>query len=496
MGDRMWHKVVSVALTLLAQALLWVYIQKGLMTSLFDGAALFDPSAGTIALCLLVVAAAIALSRPSRIREALESDACVAILGVLGAIGVLASRFWFPLASDALGVALCYLALVAEALSFSAVFLAWARRLCGQIYGWGLGKVFAVQVAAILLSLLLVPIHMNGTAYVAAIGVSVFPVASMCLIAVRHLEAIPDTPSGDGGAKKTDKRVTVLLASIALLFAAVGVLSYLPYFGPGKPQSYEEDPATFALTVVPLVLLVLVASLSERFAMRPRALAMFAVVAALLVVFVLFSLAFAIATDSDLQFGLARLARRISRSMAFFTVLMVVYRFDIDPEMPVALAFVAPAILPKAVLATVEIADPAAGISNASGAYAVLMVAGFVITVMLVFLCIANIDGRLMGTLLGAESAGILSSVSVDTGASASSELVGACRALGKEYGLTQREMDVVRLFFQGMTAREAAHALSISVGTVNTHSGSAYRKLDIHSRAELIERVERARGL
>lgn len=49
--------------------------------------------------------------------------------------------------------------------------------------------------------------------------------------------------------------------------------------------------------------------------------------------------------------------------------------------------------------------------------------------------------------------------------------------------GLTQREVDVLRLVAQGMSDPEIAEQLHISPRTVNTHLTSIYRKLNVNSR-------------
>jgi DNA-binding CsgD family transcriptional regulator len=53
--------------------------------------------------------------------------------------------------------------------------------------------------------------------------------------------------------------------------------------------------------------------------------------------------------------------------------------------------------------------------------------------------------------------------------------------------GLTQRESDVVRAIAGGMSNPEAASALRLSRKTVETHLSSAYRKLGVRSRTQLV---------
>ena len=70
---------------------------------------------------------------------------------------------------------------------------------------------------------------------------------------------------------------------------------------------------------------------------------------------------------------------------------------------------------------------------------------------------------------------------------SAYTEVGGGRIALLQPYGLSKREAEVCDLLLQGYTLRQAAGLLSIAYSTVNTYCTSAYRKLEINSRTELI---------
>jgi PAS domain S-box-containing protein len=55
-------------------------------------------------------------------------------------------------------------------------------------------------------------------------------------------------------------------------------------------------------------------------------------------------------------------------------------------------------------------------------------------------------------------------------------------------YGLTAREISVAKLLAVGLLYKEVAARLHISMPTVRTHAMSLYRKIDIHSRGELVD--------
>lgn len=64
-----------------------------------------------------------------------------------------------------------------------------------------------------------------------------------------------------------------------------------------------------------------------------------------------------------------------------------------------------------------------------------------------------------------------------------------------KDDPLTPREREILTLIAQGLTNREIAERLTLSLNTVKTHRLHIYQKLDLHDRAGLIEYALR-RGL
>ena len=51
---------------------------------------------------------------------------------------------------------------------------------------------------------------------------------------------------------------------------------------------------------------------------------------------------------------------------------------------------------------------------------------------------------------------------------------------------LTNREREVLQLIAEGMTTKQIANSLNVSVKTIETHRRKIMKKLDIHSIAEL----------
>lgn len=65
----------------------------------------------------------------------------------------------------------------------------------------------------------------------------------------------------------------------------------------------------------------------------------------------------------------------------------------------------------------------------------------------------------------------------------------GASESTGlpKDAALTPREVEVLQLFSRGLSYREAAESLGISVHTIGDYVKSTYRKLEVHSCTEAI---------
>ena len=87
------------------------------------------------------------------------------------------------------------------------------------------------------------------------------------------------------------------------------------------------------------------------------------------------------------------------------------------------------------------------------------------------------------------------SGVSVSaTTSSCASDVTGANEepAPFEGFALTEREAEVARLLAEGNSQKKIAELMGVSIGTVQTHVKAVYRKLDIHSKQQLIDLVRR----
>ena len=69
-------------------------------------------------------------------------------------------------------------------------------------------------------------------------------------------------------------------------------------------------------------------------------------------------------------------------------------------------------------------------------------------------------------------------------------ELASRCSELAKQHGLSPREEEVLLLLAQHKTVGSIERELFIANGTAKTHIRHVYRKLDVHSRDELVEKL------
>jgi len=56
---------------------------------------------------------------------------------------------------------------------------------------------------------------------------------------------------------------------------------------------------------------------------------------------------------------------------------------------------------------------------------------------------------------------------------------------------LSNRELEVLRLFAEGLTNREIASRLFLALNTVKAHAGNIYGKLDVHNRTQAVTRAQ-----
>ncbi|MDR3137044.1 MAG: LuxR C-terminal-related transcriptional regulator [Coriobacteriales bacterium] len=64
-------------------------------------------------------------------------------------------------------------------------------------------------------------------------------------------------------------------------------------------------------------------------------------------------------------------------------------------------------------------------------------------------------------------------------------------QVIGERYLLTEREIEVLRLYSLGFTQKRVAEELIISIDTVHAHIKNIYRKTNLHSRQDILDHIE-----
>ena len=65
------------------------------------------------------------------------------------------------------------------------------------------------------------------------------------------------------------------------------------------------------------------------------------------------------------------------------------------------------------------------------------------------------------------------------------------CEGPLRAYGLSIKENETILKFADGITAKQIAEDTGVTVNTVNYYLRMAYKKLNVHSRKELVELLE-----
>ena len=65
------------------------------------------------------------------------------------------------------------------------------------------------------------------------------------------------------------------------------------------------------------------------------------------------------------------------------------------------------------------------------------------------------------------------------------------CERAGAAHGLSAKEQEVAQLLYRGLSAKRIAEELFISENTVRSHTANIYKKLNVHSKQELIQLID-----
>lgn len=484
----------EVVLTFVAQTLLWTMTRKSLLTAPFAGLDVKDSSIASLVLIAAVVVMALACGAVGERVRIAHSSRFVVPVGLCGGFAILLGIVVLgdgSLMQGSVPLAWALVCVCVEAFSFCIVYFAWIRLINQQVFTWGLGFAVTMQLLAIATSIVVAPMYGEGI-YAAAIDVAILPLAAACYAFVCRMrgcdaagEGIEDS-EGVVAAKEVPGRARLwLFAAGATLFLVV-FISYLPYIGEGVRTESGEDILSYGLTFALFVVFAAVSLRSEgAVARRDRVRPVAVLCAVLVIVLLLFLFLFSVLGGEGLAFSLARFIRRISRAIVFLFVMVVVYRFNAPALSAFAFAYLAPGLAPKVLMFVTDVTCPVVNAMEQFGdACLVMLGMGSAVVMILIVICLLGFDGTLVRLAFGGTE-------DEHRPADESRAREVACGEIAKAAHLTKREQEILLYFSMGWSIQKVSEELSISRGTINTHSVGLYRKLDIHSRQELIDCVD-----
>ena len=537
-------RVITVAaslLTMVAWAFLWTYLRTSLHAPLFSSFAAFDPTLAYIALVALVfVIATCAAALQGKVAGVFDNPFVALGAGVAGtvAMAVLAGPLcgasaggtpWGPLLAN------CCLLVVA--LAFCALFFGWVQESLRQTYSLGVDVESVLLIVAAVASFAIAFEVTDDAPRMATVGTAGYAVMGVCLFCVRLIarklegagaegvagsaefacvEGAGAEAGGAGGRSAASRRrARQQVALLAVAGAVVSLMSYAHYFGMDD-QTVRCGQVSDILLFVALGLFVAFMLYVNRNSLRRTRATLPVVLCLVAVVFVVLLVAMFVFMSSNVfAYGSSRFVRRLSLVIAGISTLIVVYRYGLAPVRTFTIAFLGPALVMKPVQVALLTWAPAVAEGLGNGILTSAAIAlGLCLTMFLVVFCLANFNDQLARALLagsgprgdagaadGASAAGLAGNAGLAGDATSDAESReearrAACEAVRKAHGLTSRETDILFHFSGGATAQATADALTISTNTVNTHAMSLYRKLDVHTKQELIDLVRgRMRG-
>ena len=483
---------------------LWVLVQRGMLTSSLPELPGVPSSLCSLAsICCVVLAALCAGLFRTRTERLLDSPCALVAVGLACcAASGLCCLFGGHAATQGLVLFGLVMLCAVEAVTFCLAFLGWAHWLCAFARSCGLPHAVLVQLGAIALSFFVAPLGVSDTGYLAFVRAASSPLSAFCLAALVRLDfARQDdpacAPSLAARAARETHAVPWLVAT-GVGFLLVGLIGYAPHLGEEASTSYSEGVLSFGFALLCLVPLAALCARPRVLGGNGRRVALACVlVATLAVMACFFGLALVILTGSSLQFEIARFMRRVSRIAFYLLLLVCTCQLSLPVARTFAWAFLVPAFVPKLVLSLSDFLGlDALGSVEGMWLGAGMTGAGFLFTACIVIALFLSIDGGLTGTLIpgifGEENAGGGGDAD-DRVRKVSGDRGQACAGIARVYGLSEREREVMLLLSCGHSLQKVCEELSVSRGTVNTHSRFLYAKLGVHSKQEVIDLVDAA---
>lgn len=408
--------------------------------------------------------------------------------------GLLLCLPYLPLAAG-VSAALRVVAIALYAAMFVLLFFAWVQRMADVMFQLPIATVVGAVGFSVVGVFLLVDLFYGTPVYQGA-AVVCLAVSGACWQACRFdaVEASEPLRFLPGGS--TLREWSLLLVA----FLLVTLLHAITFSSGGAASELSDFPSRLlhtglVLFCVPFAALLLAARRGGVSPQRSLTLVVSLVVASYLGILCAMS-----APGVMTQMGhLAALTviERTLRIFVFIVLMMMCYLDSASTASVFGLLFLLVEVLSN-ILCYVVVpwyfdvspADPAGLFEPASSAISLVLV------VVLGGFLAMHYTGRggLAATFphVWSEGSGVEASVAETPSAPVSPEEArrARCRELAQAHQLTERETDILYYLSMGYSVKKVAELLVISANTVATHSSRLYRKMDVHSRQELMDKV------
>lgn len=174
------------------------------------------------------------------------------------------------------------------------------------------------------------------------------------------------------------------------------------------------------------------------------------------------------------------------RAISWILCLLIVVRFDYLPARAVgimdgafALSVVVSAQLNSWLVETIKVGGTE------------LTTVSLITVFVLMFIVVVVLNGRETGSVLR-ETVGDGASEDENASANRDGDTASCINDIALEYGLSPRETEIALLLAKGRSLPFIQNELYISAGTAQTHARHIYKKLDIHTRQEFLDIVEK----
>lgn len=397
-------------------------------------------------------------------RQAACGVAAAASLGWLLVYVAPLAESALPQAQPAIEAAGCVL----SALGYAALTLCWGASLAATPVPQAAA---GLSISLVLSTLTQLTVFLPGDAVLLAVAIASPAVSAACWLAYKAPDIHAESAARLAGSRHVMPLGALAMLGIFLIAGRVGVglLSYSTESIPGNDRLL-----TIGATVLFALCLIVVAARANDWGR------LFQLVWSVMAV-VFMAAMFALLADNSVvgHVATATLSAVLTCfEMVLFVILAISSRLaGVSGVLAFGLATALFRALPHGM------GKILAPLLMSAGAESAARVTSFVIPIMLFMLVVATIvfmNARIMGKVHWLEA---------DEVPAGSARHAQAGDIVARA-GLTPREADVLLLMGEGRSYQRIADALGISLGTVQGHVKCIYRKLDVHTKQEVIELV------